>query len=160
MQERIITASALEDTEKNNEEIRDIRAVANQAADSFGNFQEAFLETGIDRAISVQVEDCLLSDKDETEVRTLQRRPSLNSRNRPIRWPRVIRILKLLGLRAEPKNGGSHFSIKKEDNGVTIATLAPENRKDGLIKTKLLLSHLVRAGVPREEVIAVMNQVL
>ncbi len=197
MQERIITASVLEDAEKINEEIRGICAEVNQVLDILEDTEETFLETTTDKSysylrirsytrahleslltvflkkcieeresislnvsdgeriilsISIQVENCLCSSS------VGLRRPSLKSRNRPIKWPKVLRILNILGLRIERRNGGSHVVIKKED-GATVGTLSPEGKRD-TIKIKLLLSRLQEAGIPREAAVAAMDQVL
>lgn len=157
MQERIITASVLEDAEKKGEEIRGICAGVNQDLHSLADSQEVFLKTGVGRAIAGQIEDCL-SGKELGEIRDSNaRRPSLKGRNRPIRWDTVLGILIALGLFIERKNG-SHVVIK-DVVGRTVFTLAPEGKKRE-IKSKLLLRNLIKGGLPREEVVRVINEIL
>lgn len=207
MQERIITASVLEDREKIDEEIRHISAEVIKAVDSISNIENAFLEIGSDtcysymrigsyiraqleiilnaalrrciekkestyinafegdrliESISIQIAECVSLGHQRKSKQKFQLREagsSLDFRNRPIEWTRILKILKALGLNVDRRNGGSHVSVKNEDGG-TITTLAPEKGKGGAIKLKLLMSHLERGGIPREEIVDAMNQVL
>lgn len=206
MQERIITASVLEDREKIDEEIRHISAKVIRAVDSISNIENAFLEIGSDtrysymrigfyiraqleiildtvlrrciekrenmyinvseenrlvESISIQIAKCVSLDRQrhgKRKIRLRESGKSLDSRNRPIEWAKVLKILNALGLFVR-KNGGSHVVVQNEDGG-TITTLAPENGKGDGIKLKLLVAHLERGGISREAIVEAMNQVL